>query len=52
MSFEDVIGNVEIKDNVIITPDKRYVTIVEIAPINFDYKANFITLPVRIKTAA
>lgn len=38
MSFEDVIGNVEIKDNVIITPDKRYVTIVEIAPINFDYK--------------
>lgn len=37
-SFEDVIGNVEIKDNVIITPDKRYVTIVEIAPINFDYK--------------
>ena len=38
MSFEDVIGNVEIKDTVIITPDKRYVTIVEIAPINFDYK--------------
>ena len=38
MSFEDVIGNIEIKDNVIITPDKRYVTIVEIAPINFDYK--------------
>lgn len=38
MSFEDVIGNVEIKDNVIITPYKRYVTIVEIAPINFDYK--------------
>lgn len=38
MSFEDVIGNVEIKDNVITTPDKRYVTIVEIAPINFDYK--------------
>lgn len=38
MSFKDIIGDVEIKENVIITPDRRYLTIVEIAPINFDYK--------------
>lgn len=38
MSFKDIIGDVKIQDNVIITPDGRYITIVEIAPINFDYK--------------
>ena len=38
MSFKDIIGDVRIQDNIIITPDGRYITIVEVTPINFDYK--------------
>lgn len=38
LTFKDIIGDVRIEKGVIITPDGRYISILEIAPINFDYK--------------
>jgi len=38
MSFKDIIGDIKIDKGVITTADGRYISILEIEPINFDYK--------------
>lgn len=39
-TFNEIVGNIKLEDGVITLPDGRYITIVEIAPTNFDYKTN------------
>lgn len=38
LSFSEIIGDIHLEDGVIELPSHRYITIVEIAPTNFDYK--------------
>ena len=38
LTFEDIIGKISIKDGVISLPNGKYITILEIVPVNFDFK--------------
>lgn len=38
LTFKEIVGNIRLEDGVIALPNGKYITIVEIAPTNFDYK--------------
>lgn len=38
LTFKEIVGNIRLENGVIELPNGKYITIVEIAPTNFDYK--------------